>query len=162
MLIEVKVKGLTLDPLTSMAIILLRAVESKKTLPFWVGIFEANAIAVGLENEKSPRPMTHDLLKNVLEELGGRLERVVINDLRDGTYFAHLDIWVAGEKVKVDSRPSDAIALSVRFKVPIFVDSEVFEKAKGEETIPPSNEEKKKLANWLKNLKPEDFGEYPV
>jgi len=129
MVLEMKVKGLALDPLSNMPMIILRDEEEKRSLPIWVGLFEANAIALELEKISTPRPMTHDLIKNILEALDARVQKVVVNDLRDNTFYAVLYIRLGNADITVDSRPSDAIALGVATNVPIYVAEEVLEEA---------------------------------
>jgi uncharacterized protein len=114
MQIEMTIKGLMIDPVTSTPIVVLRDLEGQRVLPIWVGVFEANAIAVQIENVTLPRPMTHDLLRNVISDLHAEVERIVVNDLRDNTFFAIIQLIVQGERVTVDARPSDAIALALR------------------------------------------------
>src|SRR4026209_2076762 len=121
MLIEMQIKGLMMDPVTGMPIVILRDAENQRVLPIWVGPVEANAIALQIENVAPPRPMTHDLLRNVLIELGATLKRVIVSDLRENTFYAYLELDRAGETILIDSRPSDAIALSLRTKAPVFV-----------------------------------------
>ena len=166
-LLEMKVRGITLDPVTNMPIIILRDLENSKSLPIWIGIFEANAIASEMENLSPPRPMTHDLIKNLIEGLKSKVKRIIVNDLRNNTFFAVIELEKNGANVSIDSRPSDAIALALRVKVPILVSDEVIKKAKtidmtqvgeGEEFI----EDKEKLREWLDKLKPEDFGKYEM
>jgi len=166
-LVEMKVRGITLDPVTNMPIIILRDLENSKSLPIWIGIFEANAIASEMEKLSPPRPMTHDLLKNMIEGLKSKVKRIIVNDLRNNTFFAIIELEKSGANVSIDSRPSDAIALALRVKVPIMVSDEVIKKAKtidmtqageGEEII----EDKQKLREWLDKLKPEDFGKYEM
>lgn len=166
-LVEMEVRGITLDPVTNMPIIILRDLENNKSLPIWVGIFEANAIASEMEKLSPPRPMTHDLLKNMIEGLKSKVKRIIVNDLRNNTFFAIIELEKNGANVSIDSRPSDAIALALRVKVPIMVSDEVIKKAKtidmtqageGEELI----EDKEKLREWLDKLKPEDFGKYEM
>ena len=161
MWVEMKVRGLTLDPMSNMPIIILRDEEDKRQLPIWVGIFEANAIALELEKISTPRPMTHDLLKNVLEALEARVEKIVVNDLRDNTFFALIHLRVRGAEVTVDSRPSDAIALALRVGAPLFVAEEVVQKAKTVD-VTKESEDQERLKEWLENLKPEDFGKYTM
>ncbi len=164
MWLEMKVRGLALDPLSNMPIIILRDEEEKRSLPIWVGIFEANAIALELEKITTPRPMTHDLIKNILEALEARVLKIVVNDLRDNTFFAAIHLRLGDSELTVDSRPSDAIALALRVGAPIFVEEEVVRKAKSvevakeTETVDP--EDREKLKEWLENLKPEDFGKF--
>jgi len=159
MLIRMTVRGLALDPITNMPIIILKDAEDRKALPIWVGIFEANAIALELEKIVTPRPMTHDLIKNILEHLGATVQQVVINDLKDNTFYAIIEITVNGNRITVDSRPSDAIAIALRVGAPIFVVDEVVSKAKSID-ISDEKEENDRWREWLENLKPEDFGKY--
>jgi len=164
MFVEMKVRGLALDPVSNMPIILLRDEEDKRTLHIWVGIFEANAIALELEKIPTPRPMTHDLIKNILEAIEARLLKVVVTDLRENTFFAELHLQIGSGEYTVDSRPSDAIALALRVAAPIFVNEEVVRKAKSlevtkdaESTEPVKADDPEKLREWLENIKPEDF-----
>ncbi len=165
-MIEMKVKGLTLDPLTNMPIVILKDIEGKKALPIWVGIFEANAIALEMEQVTTPRPMTHDLIKNILEGITAHVNRVVVNDLKDNTFYAVISLNLNGSEVLVDSRPSDAIALALRVNAPIFVEKKVIDEARsidfteqvaGKESDEEMGEDWK---NWLENLKPDDFNKY--
>ena len=125
MWLEMKVKGLALEPLSNMPVIILRDEEEKRSLPICVGLFEANAIALELEKISTPRPMTHDLIKNILESLDARVQKIVVNDLRDNTFYAVIHLRLGRADITVDSRPSDAIALALRVGAPIFVDEEV-------------------------------------
>jgi bifunctional DNase/RNase len=143
---------------SNMPIIILRDEEEKRSLPIWVGIFEANAIALELEKIATPRPMTHDLIKNVLEAVDAKVEKIVVNDLRENTFFALIHLRMGEEEVTVDSRPSDAIALALRAGAPIFVDDDVVRRAKTVDTAPKEADDQEKLKEWLENLKPEDFG----
>jgi bifunctional DNase/RNase len=164
MLVEMKVRGLALDPVSNMPIIILRDDEDKRSLPIWVGIFEANAIALELEKIATPRPMTHDLLKNVLESLDTQVTRVVVTDLRENTFYAVLHLKLGPNEYTVDSRPSDAIALALRVAAPIFVDEDVFPKAGkmevSKEGEPVKADDPEQLREWLQNIKPEDFEKY--
>jgi hypothetical protein len=164
MLVEMKVRGLALDPVSNMPIIILRDDEDKRSLPIWVGIFEANAIALELEKIPTARPMTHDLLKNVLESLEVQLLKIVVTDLKENTFFAELHLKLGGAEYTVDSRPSDAIALALRAAAPIFVDDEVFPKAGkmevAKEGEPMKPDDPEQLREWLQNIKPEDFEKY--
>jgi bifunctional DNase/RNase len=157
MLIEMTIKGLMVDPVTNMPIVLLRDADNQRVLPIWVGPVEANAIALQVENIAPPRPMTHDLLRNLLTELGATLSRVVISDLRDSTFFAYLELRAGNDVYYVDARPSDALALCLRTRSPIFVDSHVLERARSVET---TTEEvtRERLQKWLESLDPEDLG----
>jgi uncharacterized protein len=162
MFVEMKVRGLALDPLSNMPIIILRDEEDKRSLPIWVGIFEANAIALELEKIATPRPMTHDLIKNIVEAIDGRLVKVVVTDLRDNVFYARLHLQVGETEHTVDSRPSDAIALALRMTAPIYVDEEVVQRAKTldvatKEAEPIKAEDPERLKEWLENIKPEDF-----
>src|SRR5205085_3872838 len=114
MQIEMSIKGLMVDPITDMPIVILRDKDGQRVLPIWVGIFEANAIALQIENIATPRPMTHDLLRNIINDLDGQVDRVVVSDLKDNTFYAIIHLKVKGERVVVDERPSDAIALALR------------------------------------------------
>jgi bifunctional DNase/RNase len=144
-----------------MPIIILRDEEDKRSLPIWVGIFEANAIALELEKIPTPRPMTHDLIKNILETIEARVLKIVVTDLRQNTFFAELHLQIGAGEFTVDSRPSDAIALALRVAAPIFVNEEVVRKAKSlevtKEAEPVKADDPEKLREWLENIKPEDF-----
>jgi bifunctional DNase/RNase len=159
MLVQMTVRGIALDPITNMPIIILKDVDERKALPIWVGIFEANAIALELEKVTTPRPMTHDLLKSVLDGLGVTVRQVIVNDLKDNTFFAVIELNHNGTVINIDSRPSDAIALALRVNAPIFVTENVVSQAKSVE-ISEEKEETDKWKEWLENLKPEDFGRY--
>src|ERR1043166_4559398 len=128
--VETKVKTLTLDPNTQAPIVLLETLTDKQLLPIWIDIPEARAIALELEHVKTPRPLTHDLIRNILQELGAELHRVTITDLRNSTYYAVLSVRLKGQELQIDSRPSDAIAVALRMKTPIYVSTQVFEKSK--------------------------------
>jgi len=160
-MIKMTVRGIALDPLTNMPIIILKDADDKRALPIWVGIFEANAIALELEKISTPRPMTHDLIKNILDGLGASVQQVVVNDLKDNTFFAVIEISVNGNVVNIDSRPSDAIALALRVNAPIFVAEKVVTRAKSIE-VSDEKEEADRWREWLENLKPEDFGRYKM
>ena len=161
MLVRMTVRGIALDPITNMPIIILKDVEEKRALPIWVGIFEANAIALELEKIATPRPMTHDLIKNILDGLGATVQQIVVNDLKDNTFFAVIEVNYNGNMVSVDARPSDAIALALRVNAPIFVTEKVVSKAKSMD-IAEEKEETDRWKEWLENLKPEDFGKYKM
>jgi len=159
--IEMKIKGLVVDPISKMPIVVLEDLKSDRMLPIWIGVFEANAIALRIENISTPRPMTHDLLKSFLDELGITVEKIVVNDVRDNTFYALIHCRYKDQTITIDSRPSDAIALVLRTEAPIFVDERVVEKAhnlKFEDNL----EDSEKLKSWLENLKPEDFGKYKM
>jgi bifunctional DNase/RNase len=165
MFVEMKVRGLALDPMSNMPIIILRDEDDKRSLPIWVGIFEANAIALELEKIATPRPMTHDLIKNILEAIEARVVKVAVTDLKDNTFFAVLHLQLGDTEYTVDSRPSDAIALALRVGAPIYVDEDVVRRAKtlevskeGAEPAKPDDPER--LREWLQNIKPEDFEKF--
>jgi uncharacterized protein len=164
-LVAMSIKGLMLDPVSNSPIVVLKDDEEKFFLPIWVGIFEANAIALQLESITTPRPMTHDLLRNMIGELGARVVRVVINDLRDSTFFAQIGLIAGGRNFDVDARPSDAIALALRTEAPIFVAQSVLEQA---QTITPGEagdggeESEDKMKKWFENLSPDEMGKYKM
>jgi len=161
MTVEMKVKGLMWDPVSRMPIVILRAQEGESVLPIFVGLFEANAIAQQLDGSLSPRPMTHDLLGNLIDALHGRVDRVVITDLRDNTFFAMIHLERNGEKLAIDARPSDAMALALRVKVPIFVEDAVLARssASGDEG---QVDEAERLRRWLETVDPEELGRYEM
>ncbi|MGK2859492.1 MAG: bifunctional nuclease family protein [Thermoanaerobaculia bacterium] len=158
-LVRMTVKGLMLDPISNSPIVVLRDDEDSTLLPIWVGVFEANAIALKLENYETPRPMTHDLLKGILGALSVDVVRVVVNELRDSTFFARIVLSVEGRETEVDSRPSDAIALALRVDAPIFVDQSVLDQA---QTISPDDTQDEKLRKWFEQLNPEEMGKYKM
>lgn len=161
MAVEMKVKGLMWDPVSRMPIVILRNQEGDSLLPIFVGLFEANAIAQQLDGSLSPRPMTHDLLGNLIDALHARVDRVVITDLRDNTFFASIHLERNGEKLAIDARPSDAMALALRVKVPIFVEDTVIARssASGEEG---QVDEAERLRRWLETVDPEELGRYEM
>jgi uncharacterized protein len=161
MQIEMTIKGLMVDPVTNTPIVVLRDAEGQKVLPIWVGVFEANAIAVQIENVPTPRPMTHDLLKNVIYDLHATVERIVVTDLKENTFFALIHLTVGGERVVIDARPSDAIALALRASAPIFVEERVIEQSRLVEPSTPQAESER-LHKWLESLDPEDLGKYKM
>jgi len=161
MMIRMTVRGIALDPITNMPIIILKDQEEKRALPIWVGIFEANAIALELEKIATPRPMTHDLIKNILDGVGASVHQIVVNDLKDNTFFAVIEVNHNGNVVNIDSRPSDAIALALRLNAPIFVTDKVVSKAKSMD-VAEEKEDSDRWREWLENLKPEDFGKYKM
>ncbi len=161
MQIEMTIKGLMVDPITNMPIIILRDKDGQKVLPIWVGIFEANAIALQIENVATPRPMTHDLLKNVISDLEASVQKVVVCDLKENTFYALIHILVNGQTVAVDARPSDAIALALRAKAPIFVEDTVIENARTLD-ITTEKADSDRLQKWLESLDPEELGKYKM
>lgn len=161
MLIEMTIKGLMVDPITNTPIVILKDKEGDRVLPIWVGIFEANAIALQIENVATPRPMTHDLLRNIIGDLDGQVDRVVVSDLKDNTFYAVIHLTVRGERVAIDARPSDAIALALRTRSPILVDETVIDTAKTVDFAaqPADNE---RLQKWLESLDPDELGKYKM
>ncbi len=155
-----KVKSLLIDPASNMPIIVLKDEASEEILPIWVGIFEANAIAMQMERILSPRPMTHDLIKNILIGFKVNLEKIVISDLRESTFYATLFLKQNGSVFEIDSRPSDAIALALRTNAPIFVESDVINKAKNIDIKELS--EADRLRKWLESIDPKELGKYEM
>lgn len=160
--IEVRIRGLMMDPATNMPIVVLKDVASDAVMPIWVGIFEANAIAIEIEKVAAPRPMTHDLTRNLIRHLNARLERVVITDLRDDTFFASLWLRQDDEPILIDARPSDAIALALRADCPIFVAEQVMQSAKLNTSGPAEGPTAEQLRGWLEGLNDEDLGRYKM
>ena len=161
MSVEMKIKGLMIDPVSNMPIIILKDSSGETILPIWVGVFEANAIAMELEQIVSPRPMTHDLLRNVIEGLQATVDRIVITDLKENTFFALIHVTRNGQQLAIDSRPSDAMALALRSEVPILVEETVLEKSSvsGEES---GSDETERLRKWLEEVDPEELGKYEM
>lgn len=159
MLVPMTIKGLMLDPVSNSPIVVLKDGQEKIFLPIWVGIFEANAIALQLENVATPRPMTHDLMRNLMKAIEARVEKVVISDLRESTFYAVIHISVAGKTIDVDARPSDAIAIALRTEAPIFVEQNVLDQA---QTIAPDEAEGEQLKKWLEQASPDDLGKYKM
>ena len=158
--VEMKIRGLMMDPVTNMPIVILKDVKGTAILPIWVGIYEANAIALEIEKVNTPRPMTHDLIKNVLLGLSAGVQKVVVNELREDTFFALIWVERDGQLICIDSRPSDALAVALRLDCPIFVDEEVLKSSKiANATEKVTNEE---LRKWLENLGDEDMGRYKM
>ncbi|MGC1405075.1 MAG: bifunctional nuclease family protein [Thermodesulfobacteriota bacterium] len=165
MSIRMKVFGLTIDPLTNSPIIILKDQEGDKTVPIWIGLLEATAIASELENVKFSRPMTHDLMKNLMDQMGVKLAKIEICDLRDNTFFAQLYLTLQGKEFSMDARPSDAIALALRTQAPSYVEEQVIQKSKtvdlgNKEEI--QSEEGKKWTEILESLSSDDFGKYKM
>jgi bifunctional DNase/RNase len=159
--IEMTIKGLMIDPITNMPIIILRDADGQRMLPIWVGVFEANAIALQLESVQTPRPMTHDLMKNLLDQMGASIERVVVCDLRDNTFYATIHLRTAERRIPVDARPSDAIALALRTSSPIFVEEAVIEGARTAENDKDSTDVGR-LRKWLESLSEDELGKYKM
>jgi bifunctional DNase/RNase len=159
--IEMVIKGLMIDPVTNMPIVVLRDLEGQRVLPIWVGVFEANAIALQIESVQTPRPMTHDLLASVIGGLSGTVERIVVCDLRDNTFYATIVLQASSRAVNVDARPSDAIALALRTGSRIFVEEAVFDRAQKAESSGEADE-MGRLRRWLENLGEEELGKYKM
>jgi bifunctional DNase/RNase len=161
MQIEMSIKGLMVDPITNMPIVILRDKDGQKVLPIWVGIFEANAIALQIENISTPRPMTHDLLRNVIADLKATVQKVVVCDLQENTFYALIYLGLNGDTVAIDARPSDAIALALRTRAPIFVEETVIDNAKTVDFTTDKNDSDR-LHKWLESLDPDDLGKYKM
>src|SRR5579862_8183782 len=157
MQIEMTIKGLMVDPTTNSPIVILRDKDGQRVLPIWVGIFEANAIALQIENIATPRPMTHDLLRNVIHDLKATVERVVVCDLQENTFYALIYLSLNGDTLAIDARPSDAIALALRTRAPIFVEETVIDNAKPVDFAAESADSER-LHKWLESLDPDDLG----
>ena len=153
MLIEMKVKFLTFDSTSNGFVVLLMDLANKTGLPIWIGPFEANAIATKLKRMAAQRPMTHDLISNILKTLESRVVKIVVNDLKENTYYGLIYLNWKGEEVVVDSRPSDAIAIALTTEAPIYVSEEVIQKARTVDLEKGDDQ----LKEWLENLNPEDF-----
>jgi uncharacterized protein len=160
--LEMKIRGLMMDPVTNMPIVILKDVGSANVLPIWVGIYEANAIALEIEKVSTPRPMTHDLIKTLLLGLDAGIQKVVVNELKDDTFFAVIWVQRNGELISVDSRPSDALALALRLDCPIFVDDSVLKSSKLASTVADRVSTNQELRRWLENLGDEDLGRYKM
>jgi len=161
--IEFKIKGLMMDPLTNSPIVVLQDTGSDTLLPIWVGIFEANAIALQIEKVDTPRPMTHDLMKGLLNQLNAQVTKIVVTELKDNTFYALIFLNVGGKTITVDSRPSDAIALALRTDSPIYVTDEVLAKSSTTTSLTPSDRSSPEdIKQWLENLNPEDLGKYKM
>jgi bifunctional DNase/RNase len=159
--VEMRIRGLMMDPMTNMPIVVLKDVGSDTVLPIWVGVYEANAIAMEIEKVTTPRPMTHDLIKNLLIGLDTRVHKIVVNELRDDTFFAVIWMERDGKIISIDSRPSDALAVALRVDCPIYVDEEVLKSSKkastGNDHVSPED-----LRKWLEGLNDEDLGRYKM
>lgn len=159
--VEMHIRGLMIDPQTNMPIVILKDVDSDALLPIWVGIFEANAIAMELDKSTTPRPMTHDLMRNLARGLNAMVRKVVISELRDETFYAVIWMEQDGETVTLDARPSDAIALALRFDCPIYASRAVLDNARhAAENAPAANSEE--IRRWLENLNDDDMGRYKM
>jgi hypothetical protein len=161
-IIEVRIRGLMMDPSTSMPIVVLKDVASDTVMPIWVGIFEANAIALEIEKVAAPRPMTHDLTRNLIRNLNARLDHIVISELKDDTFFATLWLQQGNEPLVLDARPSDALALALRADCPIYVTEDVMQRAKLNTTGQAEGPTAEQLRGWLEGLNDEDLGRYKM
>jgi len=159
--IEMKIRGLMMDPVTNMPIVILKDVNGKAILPIWVGVYEANAIALEIEKVQTPRPMTHDLIRTLLYSLGATVKKVVVNELKGDTFYAVIWLEKDGKLICVDSRPSDAMALALRVDCPIYVEDSVLASSKMASSVSEkvTNEE---LRRWLEDLNDEDLGRYKM
>ncbi len=153
------VKALIVDPIANMPVVILRDADDKNFLPIWVGVFEANAIALQLEGVKTPRPMTHDLLKDTIGLLDASVERVVITRLHENTFYAEIHLRSAGRPVVVDSRPSDAIALALRTSSPVFVEEEVLARSRAQDDSAEAQSHER-LRKWFEEADPDSLGKY--
>ena len=162
---KVTIAGLTMDPSSNTPIIILKAEDDNRAIPIWIGLLEATSIASAIQKIKFDRPMTHDLFKNFSELLNIRISKVEVCDLKDNTFYAKIHFRSEESSFSMDARPSDAIAMAIRFEAPIYVDDAVIEKSKifeGGAEILDQSEKGKKWAEYLENLSPEDFGKYKV
>lgn len=159
--VRMLIKGLMMDPVTNMPILVLRNESGEQTLPIWIGMFEAHAVAIQLENSSPARPMTHDLLRHLIEALGATVSEVHITDVQEGTFYAMVYLATkATEAVAVDARPSDALALALRSRAPVYVAEHVLADAKPIE--PPSSADAERLQHWLESLDPDDMGKWKM
>ena len=161
MLVEMSIQGLMVDPITNMPIVILKDKDGDRKLPIWVGIFEANAIALQIENIATPRPMTHDLLRNVIQDLKAQVQKFVVCDLQDNTFYALIYLTLNGDTLAIDARPSDAIAPALRTRAPIFVEETVIDNARTVD-LSSDREDSKHLKKWLEELDPDELGKYKM
>ena len=158
---EFKIKGLIMDPLTNSPIVILQSLEKNTLLPIWVGIFKANAIALQIERIDTPRPLTHDLIKNILLQLDANVDKIVVTDLQENTFYAVIHLRMNGDRITIDSRPSDAIALALRTDAPIYVTEEVIKNSRNI-SLEKENLDSEDIKKWLENLNPDDMGKYKM
>lgn len=159
MSLRMEVKALIVDPIANMPVVILRDADDKSFLPIWVGVFEANAIALQIEGVRTPRPMTHDLLKESISRLDASVERVVITKLVENTFFAEIHLLAGGRSLVIDSRPSDAIALALRTSSPVFVEESVLEKSQAQDDSAEAQSHER-LRKWFEEADPESLGKY--
>ncbi len=160
--VEMKIRGLMMDPVSNMPIVVLKDVNGNSILPIWVGIYEANAIALEIEKVSTPRPMTHDLIKTLLLGLGTGMRKVVVSELKEDTFYAIIWLEKEGELISVDSRPSDALALALRLDCPIYVDETVLKNSKMSSAVSDKVNNNEELRRWLEGLGDEDLGRYKM
>lgn len=161
MSVRMDVKALIVDPIANMPVVILRDAEDKSFLPIWVGVFEANAIALQIEGIQTPRPMTHDLLKNTISRLEGVVDRVVITKLLENTFYAEIHVVVGAQTIVIDSRPSDAIALALRSSAPVFVEESVLEQSRAQDDSSEAQSHER-LRKWFEEADPESLGKYKM
>lgn len=159
--VEMRIRGLMMDPVSNVPIVVLKDVQNDSVLPIWVGVYEANAIALEIEKVSTPRPMTHDLLKNVIQGLGATVNRVVVTELRDDTFYAVIWADFQGAPISLDARPSDALALALRVDCPIFVDETVLKTARVNSNT-NDRVTAEELRKWLEGLGDDDLGRYKM
>lgn len=166
MLIEMKIAGITIDPITSTPIVILKDLSEKKAIPIWIGLFEASAIATQLESITFSRPMTHDLFTEIIGALGAEVIRIEINELKNNTFFADIHLMREGQLTLIDARPSDAIAIALRTGAPIFVEEKVVEMSRnvdyGQKSLDLDKVKEENLKEFLENLSPDEFGKYKM
>jgi uncharacterized protein len=165
MLKEMKITGITVDPFTNTPIVILKDLEEKDVLPIWIGLLEASSIATAMENIQTPRPMTHDLVKSILESLGVKVVKIEVNDLKDNTYYALIHLEIDGRRLTIDSRPSDAIAIALRTGAAVFVEESVIKKSSKVDLSQQGEKVVNEAGDWeeiLENLGPDDFGKYKM
>jgi uncharacterized protein len=160
--VEFTIKGMILDPVNNSPVVILQDAGETTILPIWIGVFEANAIALELEHIETPRPMTHDLIRSLLKQLSAAMDKIVVTDLVESTYFAEIHLKHHGETVVVDSRPSDALAVAIRMGARIFVNEEVIRKSRSFSIADRENWTEDDLKKWLENATPEDLGKYKM
>jgi bifunctional DNase/RNase len=160
--VEMKIRGLMMDPVTNMPIVILKDVKGNSVLPIWVGVYEANAIALEIEKVSTPRPMTHDLIKTLLFGLNAGLRKVVVSELKDDTFYAVIWVDRDGELISVDSRPSDALALALRLDCPIYVEESVLQSSSKAAAAMGNKVNNDELRRWLEGLNDEDLGRYKM
>jgi bifunctional DNase/RNase len=159
--IKMEVKALIVDPIANMPVVILRDAEEKNFLPIWVGVFEANAIALQMEGITTPRPMTHDLLRNLIREVQGSVVQVLINNLQENTFYAQIHLTLNGRSFLIDSRPSDAIALALRTEAPVYVEESVLEKSRASDDASDA-QNAERLRKWLEEADPESLSKYKM